>query len=226
MICSVLIPSRARFDHLLNTISRFNASVSRVENIEIVVRFDDDDDHSLSRQDELALIPNVKVMVGPQKNGYRSLNEFYDQMADATSGKWVWIMNDDAYILGNRHMSVKNKGLPTYEPCNWTPKKGSTCPYHMGRSPGEWWDLQLEKYSDTGTIVHAELNQRGGSQYYFKPSSPFPIVPNQSWEVLGVLRNPVDAYLNKIAVQLEWNVEFLLGVGVGHDCLKFQTKIA
>ena len=99
--CAVLIPSRARPDRLHKTMQSIFASVKDVNNIEVILRFDDDDSDTILRLEEFQQYPETTVMIGPRKTGWASLNLFYEEMAAVAKSKWIWIMNDDAVFEGN-----------------------------------------------------------------------------------------------------------------------------
>lgn len=99
MICSCLIPSRGRPQKLLNTITSIRET-SRREFVEILVRFDDDDQMSFP------IIPRLKadgvtVIVGRRMKGYESHGTFYTELASHAKGRWVACFNDDTLILGS-----------------------------------------------------------------------------------------------------------------------------
>lgn len=97
MICSVLIPSRARPERLIRTIESIQKA-ARTEDYEVLLRLDDDDKDTVSR--ELDRRARVRVVTGPRMRGYPDLNVFYTQLSDVARGLWVWIMNDDATVSG------------------------------------------------------------------------------------------------------------------------------
>jgi hypothetical protein len=96
---AILIPSRARPDRLHTTI-KSAVETTNPKNVEIRIRFDDDDKLSLDRIDEFKKYPNCHVHVGNRLAGYNSVNEFYTELADASGASWVSIMNDDATYIG------------------------------------------------------------------------------------------------------------------------------
>jgi hypothetical protein len=95
MICSILMPTRGRPDRLEKAIDSLYNSVSDLDQIEIILKLDNDDLQSFTG---LKNLKHSKIIVGPRKNGYDSLGDFYQEMADLAVGKWVWIFNDDVTI--------------------------------------------------------------------------------------------------------------------------------
>jgi hypothetical protein len=106
MLASVLIPSRNRFDKLLNCIrSVYGAAsyVNRFEDFEVIVRFHNDDRSSLMRAYEIdrEFGDKVRVITGETFKGYESLSVFTQELIDAAKGDWVWHVNDDMVVTGN-----------------------------------------------------------------------------------------------------------------------------
>lgn len=99
--CAILIPSRARPDRLHKTMTSIFNTVKNPENIEVMLRFDDDDIISIERMDEFKKYPSTTVLIGSRQKGWLSLNLFYEEMAAVANSHWVWIMNDDAIFEGN-----------------------------------------------------------------------------------------------------------------------------
>ena len=113
IICSVLIPSRARYDRLVKTIDSVFATAADPRRVEVIVRLDEDDEASIRQCETLAAwrkAPrgvssvtdltenNIAVVIGPRLNGYASLSQFYEECAARARGAWLWVMNDDAVI--------------------------------------------------------------------------------------------------------------------------------
>lgn len=101
-ICSVLVPSRARPDRLKKTISSIWDTASRPSDVEVLVRFDDDDTVSEAAAKEIARDQrgDVRVLFGDRGAGYPSIGDFYLELANLARGRWIWIMNDDAHVTG------------------------------------------------------------------------------------------------------------------------------
>lgn len=99
MICSVLIPSRFKFDRLVQCIESINKSAGG-HDFEIVVRFHNDDKKSVNRIGELSRFVNVRMIFGETFQGYNSLNIFAEELEDAAQGDWHWHMNDDMTVMG------------------------------------------------------------------------------------------------------------------------------
>jgi hypothetical protein len=99
LICSCLIPSRKRTEKLCRAIDSIHAT-SHPDDVEVLVRFDDDDAESLALKPDL-LRRGVSVIVGPRLAGYASHGQFYTELAKAARGRWVACFNDDTTIEGD-----------------------------------------------------------------------------------------------------------------------------
>lgn len=105
MLCSVLIPSRNRFDKLLNCIRSVYGAASSVdgfEDFEVIVRFHNDDLDSCRRTDEIIdeFGDKVRMIYGETLKGYRSLSMFTQELINAARGRWVFHLNDDMVVTG------------------------------------------------------------------------------------------------------------------------------
>lgn len=186
-ICAILIPSRARPERLWKTI-RSVRETSAPGAAEILVRFDDDDHASLAIVDDLAAA-DVRVLVGPRRQGYPSLSDFYTELADSATSPWMWIMNDDACIGGTAHLE------------------------HQG------WDGQLAAVPQDRFIVQPEIYQWNQSSYPFCEGGAFPAVPNLVWRRFGfpTIGTPIDTWLDQLLRGRHgWKTHFLRGVSVIH----------
>lgn len=197
-LCSVLIPSRARFPRLLKTIRSLYETASTPDNVEVVIRLDDDDRDSLSQVDKLS---DCTVMIGPRDGGYASLTDFYMQLSDRATGRWIWIMNDDAYLdTADKYRHPLHGPPPSNE-----------------RRP---WDIQLAALDhNDGIICQVELYKLGLSGYWHAGGA-FPMVPNRAWERVGrpAMETPVDTWLHVVLHQQHgWRIHELSNVAVIHE---------
>lgn len=94
---SVLVPTRQRPDRLRAMIASFEETTCGVEDsVELIFRVDEDDTSPL---DVLSAYVRYKVIgrvvVGPRYNGYASLPQFFNEMADVATGDILFLGNDD-----------------------------------------------------------------------------------------------------------------------------------
>jgi len=98
MKISVLIPTRNRFDELSKTISSIMDNAKHKDQIEIILRVDDDDTPFTSRIHELPYASNIKIKSGPRYDGYRSLDIFLNELYSIASGQWLFMPGDDCRV--------------------------------------------------------------------------------------------------------------------------------
>lgn len=96
MICSFLIPSRARYDRLKKSIESIRA---HSHDSEILVRLDHCDPGSI---EFLMENPDVKTLIGSRDfgeyYGYKAVHLMYTELALAASAPWIWVWNDDSFL--------------------------------------------------------------------------------------------------------------------------------
>lgn len=190
LTCSVLIPSRARPDRLERAIRSVLDTAADRAGVEVIVRIDDDDVASIRAIETIREL-GARVLVGSRHAGYASLGAFYTEMADASSAPWIWIMNDDAYVVDDQ---------PT-------------------RDARMRWDQQLARAPIAGHIVQTEIYQLGGSGYSHVHGAAFPFVPNGCWRPLGFqsIGDPPDTWLEMLLRRDHgWGTTFLEGVRSVH----------
>lgn len=101
-LCAVLIPSRMRPDRLSRTVDSVFGTADP-DFVEVLIRYDFDDflTHHQLIQIKDKYGDNVRCIVGPRKQGYPSLADFYTELSEATLAKWIFLINDDITIEGN-----------------------------------------------------------------------------------------------------------------------------
>lgn len=98
-LLTILFPSRNRFDLFKRTIDSFADNAKNINNLQIVAKFDTDDDSSLTRLNEIRKDVNIKILISDRKNGYKSLHEYCNEMLEHATGDWVLFVNDDCLML-------------------------------------------------------------------------------------------------------------------------------
>ena len=91
---SVLIPSRGRPAELDETLRLLLKNCKRKQEIEVLVRVDEDDAET---QSMMGKWKNLKVFVGEQV-GYENLHILYNDLAKEACGKWLFLLADDAKV--------------------------------------------------------------------------------------------------------------------------------
>jgi hypothetical protein len=88
---SVLVPTRRRTRFLTKMLRSFAATAVRPDEAELVLRCDNDDPESIEC---LRQTPHTFI-VGPRREGYKSLPAFYNELAAISSGDVLMCCNDD-----------------------------------------------------------------------------------------------------------------------------------
>lgn len=94
MICSINIYTR-RPIRLRDTIRSVVDTVSDPANIEFILRYDSDDEHSIKNIEETKQMANVKTICGPPL-GYKGYPLANWEMSQLAEGDWIWHFDDDA----------------------------------------------------------------------------------------------------------------------------------
>ena len=97
-LVSILIPTRNRFNSLLEAISSIVDKTKDLNRIEIILRIDKDDDATISRLKELPTDKiDINIMIG-EKYGYIELHRYVNEMCAETKGEFILWFNDDCII--------------------------------------------------------------------------------------------------------------------------------
>lgn len=100
MFCSVLIPTRKRFPRLINTIRSIYETAKQPQDIEIVLRIDDDDGDTIANLESLNYYKNIVPVIGSRYTGYMSMGVFATEAARAATGQWCLLLDDDCTLEG------------------------------------------------------------------------------------------------------------------------------
>jgi len=98
---SVLVPTRGRVGRLRTMIASFDETTGNGPDAELVFRVDDDDH---ATRDFLLAWGGHRIVVGPRLDGYRSMPDFFNELALAADG--------DVLMCGNDDMIFRTKGWP------------------------------------------------------------------------------------------------------------------
>ncbi len=96
---SIILASRERFNHLVDTINLFFEMANNKNNIEFIIRCDNDDHVFLKKINELPYFEKLKIIIGERYGGYIDLHKFYNEMASISTGKYIVPINDDLIPL-------------------------------------------------------------------------------------------------------------------------------
>lgn len=100
-LCSFIIPTRNRHDWLRKAVgSIVNAPGTNTDDLEILLRVDDDDPDRFFLAEELTKGVGSYV-IGPRGNAYLDMGRFVDDLVKIATGKFCWLFDDDAWLTGN-----------------------------------------------------------------------------------------------------------------------------
>lgn len=156
MIVSFLIPTRGRFQGLLDGIESIRKKASSHVQLEFLVRIDQDDEGTL------AIVNRIPgdVIIGPRWSGYNSIPTFLNELAAKSHGDWIIPWSDDMFMK-TRHW---DKLLP----------KADRVQISWLDLPGSWkWALP---------IMTRKLYKLWGC---FAPSPPVDAAIVQMWQAAG-----------------------------------------
>ena len=98
-LVSILLPTRKRINHLITCLESIKNKTSKLKDIEVVLRIDNDDTETLDNMDKIYEFDSsfdLKVIVDDRWNGYADLHLMQNQMFMESKGEFVIGMNDDA----------------------------------------------------------------------------------------------------------------------------------
>lgn len=95
---SMLLPTRGRMELCLDCINKSNKIANNIDNIEWLLRVDDDDKES---QEIFAQNKpnNAYITIGERYNGYIDFYKYVNEIAKKARGNILWLWNDDVYHL-------------------------------------------------------------------------------------------------------------------------------
>lgn len=95
-LLSVILPSRQRFDALVQTMLSFINLASDPSQVEFLVKLDSDDTETINKIGQLP--GKVKTLVYDRMRGYYDLQHFVNDLCKLAMGDWVLLFNDDAVM--------------------------------------------------------------------------------------------------------------------------------
>ena len=112
-ILSILIPSRGRFNDLIEAIDSFINTATDKNSIEFVLKFDRDDHFSWNRINEIRQDVKTSVLITERLDGYKSLHTYANYMIHQATGDWIMFSNDDILMLTNGWDDILRKEKKT-----------------------------------------------------------------------------------------------------------------
>jgi len=99
---SVQLPTRGRPKDVIEIVNSLIENVSSIDNIEILLKLDDDDIDSINTlKNELSehIGSLVKIVVTPRLGGYFDLPTHHYSLSEVADGEWLFLFNDDLRLL-------------------------------------------------------------------------------------------------------------------------------
>lgn len=94
MNISVMIPSRGRAAGLITCVNKLRQFASHPELVEILIKTDLDDTTLI-----VPIAPGPTVVLRTERlGGYWTLHHYYNAMAAISTGRWLFMLNDDAWL--------------------------------------------------------------------------------------------------------------------------------
>jgi glycosyltransferase involved in cell wall biosynthesis len=97
-LISVILPTRGRGESLLKTLDSVINNCKNIGNIEILIKVDIDDTETVGIIDGYVHRNLITTIISDRKNGYASLNEFYNELYEKSLGEFIFCINDDLII--------------------------------------------------------------------------------------------------------------------------------
>ena len=100
-LVSVLMPTRGPQEGLIKALSSLRSTATNWDEVEILLRVDNDDWRRIDLIPELESRFGARVIVGPRGIGYLDMGRFVDDLLAVADGKWSWLFDDDSWVQGN-----------------------------------------------------------------------------------------------------------------------------
>lgn len=98
-LVGVMIPTRNRVPLLKECLDSLNRETSDPALVELLVKADDDDTDTIRFLESYASNVAIKIVTSPRKNGYGSLHEHYDSLAQVSEAEFLMVFNDDVEMI-------------------------------------------------------------------------------------------------------------------------------
>lgn len=109
---SMLLPARGRPDNLKASVESVFALAKKPDEVEVVVRLDDDDPHLDREIQILRAHDRVRIFRGPRL-GYHNMHTMYNKLAELSRGEWLFMWNDDIEMV-TKDWDVLTRESPLY----------------------------------------------------------------------------------------------------------------
>ena len=150
-----MIPTRKRIQLLKECLDSFNKKTIRKSLVEILLKIDNDDLETLQFAESYKSSIDIKIVLSDRKNGYGSLHEHYDSLANISEAEYLMVFNDDIEMItegweqyfvpfrGKNHVLAVN---------NFKVKNGVTEPIFVNYNGNP--SIPADFYHEFGTLSH------------------------------------------------------------------------
>lgn|SRR3990167_1641390 len=98
-LVSIMLPTRGRPAYLLAAIDSAVSLAADYQNIEFLLKIDDDDEPTIAAVEGLyRAFPalNIKWVISPRGAAYHDMHHWINDLASRATGDWLFLFNDDA----------------------------------------------------------------------------------------------------------------------------------
>ena len=99
-LISIILPTKNRPVGLLRTLDSVVNTASNLDDIEVLIRVDDNDDETWKVLRKIPEKLNRRVLVGPYLGGFGQVYRLFNELAEVSCGDWILLFNDDAWLTG------------------------------------------------------------------------------------------------------------------------------
>ena len=90
-----MMPTRKRVQLLNECLDSLNAKTKNKSLVEILIKIDDDDQETIDFVNSYQSEIEIRTVISDRGNGYGSLNEYYNSLAQISEGEFLMVFNDD-----------------------------------------------------------------------------------------------------------------------------------
>ena len=130
ILCSVMIPTRCRLMDLRDAVMSLQDLAAVPENIEIIVRLEDEDPEiglTIEMLRNTVTKSKLLCITGAHGNGFADLGDHWNRMAAMSSGDWLFVFNDDCVMKTQGWDTLLYEFEPTRYCSNWLPQNRDFC---------------------------------------------------------------------------------------------------
>ena len=106
-LLTIALPTRGRKDLLLKTLESIYQDDS--DEFEVILKIDSDDIETIAFA-ESCKFKNFKFIISDRRNGWLNLNQYFNELIEASNSEWILGFNDDAIMeTPNWFKQLKNQ---------------------------------------------------------------------------------------------------------------------